>query len=932
MDQPVIPLERLLEQARQVDFSLPEHEPLLVQVIAYLCNYEVLTRQEMHKLQLAFLEITSLYLKNYLGYPHEAEVLEIRKNIQYSYQNQNAPDSMGLRCHLFLQDVSQRIHEQEYEVSLQTIVDSFHTLASWEFTANEENNAPFETLILQLKSLQILIQFAETYPEDHAGKNEAEQLLANQFIQFQEKGFDHADWLKTVEELNVLKPKYSKQEYAYYFNVLVGLVLYFGPEYTPLLEKMGEEHALSIQIYLSSIQTEDPPAIQPNEEIDNPEIIQRYKKRMTKEGFSEHAFYEAIALVRKKLDDESLDLDGYIDFVQELVSCSRNYATKEINESLEEVVNGLHDMKQYVENPQASVVAEDLKKEMENSISEMDLQLESGQSISVVLTRFFNKFNLLALKFENMSENEEAPIAEIFKLFIPAFLRVIEKHVTEEMRPFYPQLQQFYSQITTFMDQIDNPEWQSDLEMQSLEEVSQRFISPANLLPISPEFEKNRMIKQFIDLFPQLATRMMALNENLKGKDEKEFDRIQAAREDTMNLLRTATTIKQLIQHQQFGLRQIAYDIGQFERRKLLYFSQSSLPTHNVILQVNQVFFSGSELVKSILENSCAECGLHLATQKSNTTSLEDRWIQLRESGLSIFDFSSFNPSISDPKDWKQGAKEVEIDALLAASQTAVTAFECGWALTLGKPMVILLTEGQIPPFDIDVHPCILKNDEDDFYRLIEAIQIAMYGKPRISKENLLPKSFENLKLIATSLPSDKTKDIFQTIEANSEDATLLKLAAKSLFNLDTGEKHMIFFPPFAGTYPTSTGRKQLFHVTAFRAWSKDTENTLKSVCKELDVDYRVGYDSLDPEIIPAIWKDLTASHFIVADITLLNPNACLELAVAMALGKPTLIIHQHEFIQRFFPPLLKTRTHAYNTVNALVDFRMLLKSFLTEK
>jgi nucleoside 2-deoxyribosyltransferase len=425
---------------------------------------------------------------------------------------------------------------------------------------------------------------------------------------------------------------------------------------------------------------------------------------------------------------------------------------------------------------------------------------------------------------------------------------------------------------------------------------------------------------------------MMALNENLKGEDEKEFERIQAAREDTMNLLRSAYTLKQLIQHQQFGLRQIAYDIGQFERRKLLYFSQSSMPTHKVILQANQVFFSGSKLAKNILEKSCAECGLHLATQKSNTTSLDDRWIQLRESGLSIFDFSGFNPSISDPKEWKQGGKEIEIDALQAASQTAITAFECGWALALGKPMVILLKAGQTPPFDIDVHPCFLHDDEDDVHRLIAAILIAMYGKPRLSKENLLPISSEYLKLIATSLPAEKTKDILQVIEATSDDAMLLKLAGKSLLKLNPGEKHMIFFPPFAGSYPSSTGRKQLFHVTAFRAWSKDTENTLKSVCAELDMDYRVGYDSLDPEIMPAIWKDLTASHFILADITLLNPNASLELAVAMALGKPTLIIHQHEFIQRFFPPLLKTRTHTYDSVNASVDFRMLLKSFLTGK
>ncbi|GAA0878713.1 hypothetical protein GCM10009119_16810 [Algoriphagus jejuensis] len=931
MDQPM-PLESLLEQTRQVDFSLPEHEPLLVQTINYLGKYGVLCRQDRLQLQLAFLELTGIYLKNYLNFPNEAEVMALRKDIQQGYQNLYAPNSMGLRCHQFLEDVSQRIHQQEYLAALKTITDSFQDLAKWEYTSNPVNDALFETLILQLQSLQMLVQFTETYPEDHVGKNAAEQLLANRFIQFQENGFVHADWLKTAEELSKLKPSFSEPEYAYYFNVLVALVLYFDPDYTPALEQMSEEHATSIQVYLASIQPEELSPVQLDGNLDIPEIIGRYKDRLVKDGFSEHAIYESISLIKKKLEDESLDFDGYLQFVQDLVESSRSYATPEINESLDEMVKGLFDMKDYFENLPESVTAEDVKKEMETGISEMNLQLEAGHSINVVLTRFFNKFNLVALRIAGLSEMEMPVIADLFKLFLPAVLRLVEKNIPEEMRPFYPQLQQFYAQITVVMEQLAGPEWQQEIAMQSLDESNQRFIGSVNLLPIAPEFENNRMIKQFVALFPQLATRMMALDENLKGEDKKEFERIQAAREDTMNLLRSAYTLKQLIQHQQFGLRQIAYDIGQFEQRKLLYFSPSSFPTYDVILHVNQVFFSGTHGAKNVLERSCSECGLQLATQKSNTTSLDDRWIQLRESGLAIFDFSDYDPQKSDPKGWAKGNIEVENNVLEAASQTAVAAFECGWALALGKPIVILLKAGQIAPFDIDIHPCYLYGNEDDVPRLIEAIQIATYGKPRLSKENILHQSSAYLKRISSVQPTEKTKALLQAIDANEDDATLLELVGKSLFNLNPGEKHMIFSPPFAGSYPTQTGKKQLFHVTAFRTWSKATEAVIKAVCGGLNIEYRVGYDNLDPEIMGAIWKDLTASHFIIADITLLNPNACLELAIAMALGKPTLIIHQHDFIQNFFLPLLKIRTHTYDAVNSSADFQMLLKSFLNDR
>lgn len=923
-----MPFDEFLTQVRQVDFSLPEHEPLLVQSISYLGNYGVRTRQDRLQLQLAFLELTALYLRNYLGYPQETEILGLRKEIQEAYQRLYAPDSMGLRCQQFLQEVSAKILEQEYEAALATLSESFQTLSDWDYASSESNDALFQNLILQLHSLQILIQFTEAYPEDHEGKSTAEQLLARCFIRFQDEGFDPESWIKASQELENLKPTLTEEAHAYCFNVLIALLLYFDPEHVPLLEKMGTEHVVAIQTYMTSLQVESPEMPQPSTELDTPEIIQNYQARMEKDGFSEHAMYEAIALVRKRLDDESMDFDGYIAFVGELVDCSRQYANAETNELLDEVIQGLLAMKDYVEQAPDPPTAEEIKKEMEANIAELDRQLTGGRSVSAALTRFFNQFTLLTLKLGSLSEDELPLIAELFRLFIPTLLRTIEKQVPEEMRPFYPQIQQFYSQITAFMDQLGDPEWQQDLAMENFGESTQRFIGAAHLLPIAPGFEDNRMIRQFLELFPQLAIRMANLDENLQGEDKKEAERIQAAREDTMNLLRSAYTLPQLIQHQQFGLRQIAYDIGQFERRKLLYFSPSSLPAHEVILHVNQVFFSGAPAVRGILEKSCRDCGLQLATQKSNTTSLDDRWIQLRESGLAIFDFSGFDPALSDPKEWKH--TEAENTALQHASLTALAAFECGWALALGKPMVVILKAGQTAPFDIDIHPCRLQEDEDDVHRLIEAIQVATYGKPRISKDNLLPHSADYLKTIASSLPEDKTQDLLQAIDANVQDATLLKLVGKSLLKLIPGGNHLAFQPPFAGVYPKQAGQRQLFHVTAFRPWSKATEHTIRSVCGEMNLAYRVGYDSLDPEIMAAIWKDLTAADFVVADITLLNPNAVLELAVAMALGKPTLIIHQHEFIQRFFPPLQKTRTHHYDTDQAPEHLRSLLKAFLS--
>ncbi|MBL7753760.1 MAG: hypothetical protein JNM44_04725, partial [Chitinophagaceae bacterium] len=73
MNQPM-PLNELMQLARQVDFTLETHEPLLLQSIAALSEYPVQTRADRLQLQQAYLELTACYLKNYLGFPREPEV------------------------------------------------------------------------------------------------------------------------------------------------------------------------------------------------------------------------------------------------------------------------------------------------------------------------------------------------------------------------------------------------------------------------------------------------------------------------------------------------------------------------------------------------------------------------------------------------------------------------------------------------------------------------------------------------------------------------------------------------------------------------------------------------------------------------------------------------------------------------------------------
>ena len=68
----------------------------------------------------------------------------------------------------------------------------------------------------------------------------------------------------------------------------------------------------------------------------------------------------------------------------------------------------------------------------------------------------------------------------------------------------------------------------------------------------------------------------------------------------------------------------------------------------------------------------------------------------------------------------------------------------------------------------------------------------------------------------------------------------------------------------------------------------------------------------------------------MVADITNLNPNAVFELAVAHALGKPTLIITQNAAPHAYLPAIEKIRTHYYDPLGDRKVLADLVEAFIT--
>ena len=224
----------------------------------------------------------------------------------------------------------------------------------------------------------------------------------------------------------------------------------------------------------------------------------------------------------------------------------------------------------------------------------------------------------------------------------------------------------------------------------------------------------------------------------------------------------------------------------------------------------------------------------------------------------------------------------------------AQVAYEMGWAYVLGTPIVIVARQDQPTPFDVDLQAVLLQDDGADAERVALAIQAGLYGTQRSVTDDCLAATVAEVRTRFGSAMPSQIRTILEGLP-NVRDATLVRLTLGAILDRSEGANALLTSPGFPGSYPLAE-RPVLFHVTGFRAWAKVAQEEVRNASERATVEYRIGSESLSPEIVRSVWDDLCQASFVVADITNLNPNAVLELGIAHSLGRPTLILCRTAF------------------------------------
>jgi hypothetical protein len=310
----------------------------------------------------------------------------------------------------------------------------------------------------------------------------------------------------------------------------------------------------------------------------------------------------------------------------------------------------------------------------------------------------------------------------------------------------------------------------------------------------------------------------------------------------------------------------------------------------------------------------CATRELRYLVPQADREPASLRWDQLRECAVAVFDFTNY----------KRGA------SLGEASAIAAVAYELGIALALGRAAVVVATDGQDLPFDLDIEPVCLSNDDSDIVNLSAAFDRALYGLQRGAAGSSVKSSIKYLQDRFAGHPSRHVRMSLQTLDEAMSDPIKARHLITSTCGFLGAEALQILLPAWPGQYPDPSS-KRCFHVTAFGpTWANNTRRLVGEGCGS-QIEYIRGDGVLAPDILRSIWDEICRATHVVVDLTGLNANVVVELGMAHTLGRNVLLMSQDQQVERYFRAIAKHRIHPYVLRGSdAPEFRATLQRFLT--
>ncbi len=339
-------------------------------------------------------------------------------------------------------------------------------------------------------------------------------------------------------------------------------------------------------------------------------------------------------------------------------------------------------------------------------------------------------------------------------------------------------------------------------------------------------------------------------------------------------------------------LRPLALAIRSFSARMYTMPARPVWRSGKVPADTNAVFYSGAAKGKESIAAACGRSGLEVMAEPRGESYADARWKQIQKAVTAVFDL--------------RGAR---------GSGMASITYELGIALTLGKPAVVLVKEGQKMPFDVEIDPIILSGGPQDDAVAAAAVDKSVVWIHPAPSAGASSRTLEYI----LSMYRRPQKDVYadQTLRMLAEltkapDPLAVTQTLMKFFDFLNDGETMLVHPWWPPVYPEEATRS-LFHVMPFGPkWARSVSDVAREACKDAGVLYVRGDEVAEPDVVRSIWEQIARATHILVDLTGFNANVALELGVAHTLGKKVLMVGQGDPETCVFQSVSKFRVESY--------------------
>lgn len=340
-------------------------------------------------------------------------------------------------------------------------------------------------------------------------------------------------------------------------------------------------------------------------------------------------------------------------------------------------------------------------------------------------------------------------------------------------------------------------------------------------------------------------------------------------------------------------LRPLALAIREFSARAYTMPSRPIWRSASIPIDTNAVFYSGGTKRRRSVSEACSRIGLEVMAEPSGEFFADARWKQLQKAFITVFNLCGAH-----------------------GQRMASVMYELGVALTLGKPAVVLVEEGQTIPFDVGIEPLVMPGEMREDLAVAVAIDKSVVwlhpapwsGSPAMTLEHVLSVHQRPQQ----NVYADQSLRILAELRKAPDPLAITHTLSKFFEYLADG-KTMLIHPWWAPVYPEED-KPSLFHVMPFGPkWADRVTDAANRVCEKSGVRYVRGDMVPEPDVIRSIWEELARAAYVLVDLTGLNANVALELGIAHTMGKKLLMVGQGDPGRCVFGSISKLRVGKYD-------------------